>query len=450
MRPRLPISLLVLVGSLAIGACSKGLIEPDRTQATVTDVSVTPSRDTIVVGATVQLSAHASTSDNSPAPAVVWRSTAPDIAVVTDGLVRGVAPGRTQIVAQVGASADTADVWVIASSDPVLPPPPPPPAGSLAGMWLSADESRALPASGAAWDNVKRAADSDLSGGVLSTRDDHNVRTMAAGLVATRLNSDVYRAKVRESLRGVMAAPIDGSDPLAIVRRLGTYAIAADLIDLKTFDPAFDGQFRTWLDRTRKTQYGGETVAAIHERRPNNWGTHAGVSRIAAAIYLGDRAELERAAQVFKGWLGDRTAYAGFSYNDVDWWQADPSKPVGINPKGATRDGHSIDGVLPDDERRAGAFTWPPPKENYVYTALEGALGEAVLLSRQGYDVWNWSDRALLRSFVWLHEQANFPAEGNDAFQPYIVNRAYGTNFPAPLTSSPGRNIGWADWTHQK
>ena len=56
----------------------------------------------------------------------------------------------------------------------------------------------------------------------------------------------------------------------------------------------------------------------------------------------------------------------------------------------------------------------------------------------------------MLRSFVWLHEQANFPAEGNDAFQPYIVNRAYGTTFPAPTTSSPGRNIGWADWTHQR
>ena len=61
-------------------------------------------------------------------------------------------------------------------------------------------------------DNVARAADSDLSGGQLGIRDDHNVRTMAAGLVALRLNSDTYRAKVRESLRGLMANPMYAAD----------------------------------------------------------------------------------------------------------------------------------------------------------------------------------------------------------------------------------------------
>jgi hypothetical protein len=39
---------------------------------------------------------------------------------------------------------------------------------------------------------------------------------------------------------------------------------------------------------------------------------------------------------------------AGFKFGDLHW-QADPSKPVAINPKGATKNGHLIDGVLADD-----------------------------------------------------------------------------------------------------
>jgi hypothetical protein len=317
-------------------------------------------------------------------------------------------------------------------------------------LWSTAAELALLPTSGATWDNVQRAADTDLSGGQLGIRDDHNARTMAAGLVALRLNSDTYRAKVRESLRGLMANPIYSGDPLANLRRLGAYAIAADLIDLKTFDPAFDQQFRSWLDQARKYDLGGETTAQYNERRPNNWGTHACVGRVAAALYLGDSAEVARTAFVFRGWLGDRTAYTGFSYGDL-WWQANPSLPVGINPVGSTMQGQNIDGVLPEEMRRSGAFVWPPPQENYVYTALEGAIGCAVLLSRRGYDVWNWSNQAMLRAYVWLHQQANYPAGGNDGWQPVIINKIYGTSFPVPSASSitPGKNIGWGEWTHQ-
>lgn len=165
------------------------------------------------------------------------------------------------------------------------------------------------------------------------------------------------------------------------------------------------------------------------------------------AVYLGDQAELERTAQVFKGWLGDRAAYAGFDYGDLSW-QCDPSKPVGINSKGCMKEGHPIDGVIPDDQRRAGGFTWPPPKENYVWEGLQGALVQAVILYRAGYDVWNWQDQALLRAVIWLHEQADYPAQGDDTWQPHIINYYYGTSFPAPVPSNPGKNMGWTDWTH--
>jgi hypothetical protein len=132
---------------------------------------------------------------------------------------------------------------------------------------------------------------------------------------------------------------------------------------------------------------------------------------VVVARYLGRQDEIQRVAQIFRGWLGETASYNGFQFGALDW-QADPSHPVGINPRGAVHAGHSVDGVLPDDQRRSGPFTWPPPKENYVYEALQGALLQAMVLERAGYDVWSWGDKALLRAFQWLEHQADFPAEG--------------------------------------
>jgi hypothetical protein len=30
-----------------------------------------------------------------------------------------------------------------------------------------------------------------------------------------------------------------------------------------------------------------------------------------------------------------------------------------------------------------------------------------------------------------------------------IINKIYGTSFPVPSSISPGKNIGWGEWTHQ-
>ena len=214
-----------------------------------------------------------------------------------------------------------------------------------------------------------------------------------------------------------------GGDTLALGRNLVGYVLAADLVKLPKPENKL---FEAWLQTCLTENLQGRTLQSTHEDRPNNWGTHAGASRAAVALYLRDAAEMKRCAQVFKGWLGDRSSYAGFNYGDLDW-QADPQKPVGINPKGATKNGYSIDGVLPDDQRRAGPFTWPPPKENYVWEALQGALVQAVILNRAGYDTWAWEDQALQRAVKWLHKECNYPAAGDDTWQPHVVNHFYGT-----------------------
>jgi hypothetical protein len=141
-----------------------------------------------------------------------------------------------------------------------------------------------------------------------------------------------------------------------------------------------------------------------------------------------------------------RSAYAGFTYGDTAW-QADPSKPVGINPKGATKSGRSIDGVLPDDQRRAGGFTWPLQKETYIWEGLQGAVVHAEPLPRAGYDAWNWSDKALLRAVTWETTIATFPAQSDDTWQVWLANHAYGTTFPTSAANR-GTNMGFTDWIY--
>jgi PKD repeat protein len=317
--------------------------------------------------------------------------------------------------------------------------------GDLSGLWTSPRELAALPPSGPAWSSL--LAEANLPAGlpnVADQADDVDVRVLAKAIVFARTGDESYKSEVVATCMAAIDTELAGRT-LALGRNLIGYVLAADLVGMP---PAEDGAFRDWLERCRTETLDGKTLASTHEERPNNWGTHAGASRAAAAAYLGDTAELARCAQVFRGWLGDRGAYAGFTYGGLEW-QADPLHPVGINPAGAMRDGHSIDGVLPDDQRRAGVFLWPPPRENYVWEALQGALAQAVILSRAGYDTWEWSDQALLRAVTWLHEECAFPADGDDTWQPHLVNFAYAADFPAPVPSSPGKNVGWTDWTLQ-
>lgn len=325
----------------------------------------------------------------------------------------------------------------------------PPSAMANAGIWIGDSEIAALPMTGAAWDRLKLAADQATGTPDLSDQEgDVNVRVLAKALVFARTGTERYRKDVIGALQSIVDAETYDGRALALGRELGAYVVAADLISLASADPALDARFREKLSqlRTTYTHGGPNSLIACHELRPNNWGNHCGASRLAVALYLGDAADVDRAAAVFRGYLGDRASHARFKYGELSW-QADPSEPVGINPRGATRSGHSIDGVLPDDQRRAGPFLWPPPRENYVYEGLQGALAQAILLSRAGYDVWSWQDKALLRAFQWLHEEADYPAVGDDSWQPYVVNHFYGTDFPAPSPSRPGKWGGYTDWT---
>jgi hypothetical protein len=189
------------------------------------------------------------------------------------------------------------------------------------------------------------------------------------------------------------------------------------------------------------------------DERANNHGRMCGMSRAAIAVYLGDQAELERTAQVFAGLLGDRAAYDAFEWRHDLSWQADEAAPVGVNPVGAVKQGLSIDGALPEEMRRGGSFRLPPDPTNYPWEALQGMLVEAVILDRAGYDVFNWSDQAILRSVRFLERiDTLYPsdgwwAKGDDTWSPWLINAIYGTSFPTEPART-GKCMGWTDWTH--
>ncbi len=315
------------------------------------------------------------------------------------------------------------------------------------GIWISAEEIEKLPTEGPAWEALRKVAYTHFGRAKGDINDNHDVLTYAQALVAVRLGDAELRARAADNIMSAIGSENRGN-VLALARNLLSYVVAADVIDLKSYRPDDDLRFRDWLRRVRTRRFGGQgSLISVQEKRPNNFGTHATASRAAIALYLGEREELDRTARIFRGWLGDRSAYAGFKFGDLDW-QADPRRPVGINPKGTTKAGYNIDGVLPDDQRRGGGFTWPPPKENYVYGALQGALAAAYILNRAGYEAFNWQDQALLRAYRWLYDVADFPATGDDRWQLPLVDFIYGTKFWDGKPVGHGKNMGWTDWTH--
>lgn len=448
---------VILLGLAIVGA---------PTAARQNGLTIQLSSATLPVGASLDLGAM--DLSGQPVSGVEWSSSDPAVVTVNGtGIVSAVGGGQAVVLAETGSldarvaiGVGTAPGDLPGGGDTDDPPdeePPPsgggdpvPPSGDSNYIWISPSELAARPTSGPAWEHLLDAASGSCGTPALSDQNDPtNVCVLAKALVFARTGNLQAQLGVVDAIWAIVNAGQYSGRALALGRELAAYVIAADLIDLGTYDAGLDSRFRKTIAelRTTSTDSGPGSLIECHELRPNNWGTNCGASRVAVAAYLGDSTDLARAAQVFKGYLGDRASFAGFKYGDLTW-QCDAANPVGINPKGCTRDGHSIDGVMPDDQRRGGDFTWPPPPENYAYGGLSGALAQAVILHRAGYDVFNWEDQALFRAFNWLHTQANFPAEGDDTWQPHLVNHFYNTSFPAPIPARAGKNMAWTDWTH--
>lgn len=327
------------------------------------------------------------------------------------------------------------------------PPPSAAPTPSE-GLWISPEEVSALPTSGAAWNRVRAAALGDWGKVDLADNNStHDTSTLAGALVAVRTGDDALRARVRRALAEV-AATTRFARVLELSRNIPSYVIAADLVGL---DPAQDRSFRAFLAqlRTRPLQghSGGENLLETALWSPSNWGTMARAALAAIDLYLGDRAQLAQVATAHRAYLGEAVADP-LVYSDTRW-HANPRDKAGINRRGATIGGRSVDGVLPEDQRRTGEpADRAAPKGSYPWEALQGAVVTAVLLDRAGVVGFAAGDDALRRAYGWLTGPNANPAEGDDLWQPWLVNSIRGTTLPTSATKSPGKNMAWTDWTH--
>jgi hypothetical protein len=331
----------------------------------------------------------------------------------------------------------TASATAIPTPTPAPTPTPSPATGGF--ILISRADLMALPTSGAAWGGVLTQAAKTPNVNLADLDADGDVVTLAKALVYARTGNAARRTEVIAALDRARASGVDRA--LELARGVGAYVLAADLIGYR--DPVFV----TWAgaQRTRAVGGGPATLTECAQLRPNNWGTWCRSSLLIIDIYVGASTNLDLA--YFRGYLGDRSIYAGFKYGDLSW-QANAAAPVGINPVGATKSGHSIDGVLPDDQRRAGSFSWPPPCENYVAEALQGTTLEAIVLARAGFPSWTWSGSAIGRAVEFKYTNA-CSFVGDDSFIPFVTDHVYGTHHAASPPSQPGKGSGYYDWLFQ-
>jgi hypothetical protein len=413
------------------------------------------------------------TPDTVPAEPVAQESSEPEPVAQDDTPApTEPAPVEEPVAQDPAEPSDVAD----AQNDATAP-------ASRTYIWLSPAEIRALPITEDpncnarcrnAWRLLTRAS-AEVPGppNVADLNEDTGTFALAKALVAVRLGESEVTAALREevvTLLGLAIGTEGGATALAVGRRMVAYIIAADIIDLPIIRPQFDQiVFRPWLRSLLEREFEGRTLRSCQEDRPNNWGTHCGASRIAIAAYLDDRAEMERAASVFRGWLGDRQAYTGFKFDaEAFGWMSDgclaagpECQPTPVNPVGALVGGHNVDGVVVDDQRRAGAFVWPPMYTIYSYGSLGGAVVQAAILQRFGFDAWQWGNQALRRAVEWMYYDGDGKTkwdtcgDNNKRYVLDLVDHAYGSNFIGRMSCSPdasreGRNIGWTSWTHQR
>jgi hypothetical protein len=297
--------------------------------------------------------------------------------------------------------------------------------------------------SGSAWTTLLSYADGDTSSPDISDQDDPtNTRVLAAGIAYARSGDAKYKTKVIQACEAVIGTE-QGGRSLAWGREAGAYAIAAELVGHSS--PAFTAWLKNVADGEKCSQL-NITLRQMFKKRPNNWGTMAFGSLTAIYRYLGDDALL---AEVRDYWVqGVVGPNPGFDYDADVSWHPDSNDLRIINPKGATKQGVNIDGVIPDDMRRGGSFTTGTPVgTGYPWEHLQGVLMGARILERAGMPIWDVGDQAIYRAAYALEVRigGSFVCEGDDLWQLALLDAAYGTTWAQGKNVwGAGKNAGFA------
>jgi hypothetical protein len=303
------------------------------------------------------------------------------------------------------------------------------------------------------------------------------VETMAAALAGVRLDD----ADLKDAALSALLAAIGtetGEDWLAASRNLTAYVLAADLLRQ---DGIVDARIDAWFEGflygaiqlpTNTGRGSARGISPFHSG--SNAAAQEGLVYVALAAYLNDRAALDYGWERFRVYVGDRPVTSvsigpaigqiNIEQGIASGWSHDPNAPLPINPRGASKsfDGVPIDigGIIINDQRRGGSFTWPPGYTQYPWVGLEGAVPAALILVRKGYPAFAAGDDALLRATEalwrlgeelgqdptctegcwWDHDRATDVK--------HLVNWYYARTYPHEEPVGRGRTMGFTDWTH--
>lgn len=330
--------------------------------------------------------------------------------------------------------------------DPVAPAPP---ADGTGGLLISHANLLRLPTTGPAWDNVNTAARGGWGDPTPNDNNSlHDTSVLAGALVAARTGDGQMTSKTVWHLALAVRAQWSNR-ALEASRNITSYVLAADILrDAGLYPAAQDAEFRSFIAALRYQSLQGHSGAdSIAENALSNGTNWAGMSRAAMAainLYLGDLDDLAALVDTHTAWLGEPRPH-GMRWSDTTW-HADPARKVGVNRRGATIGGRSVDGVIPEDQRRTGGFTWPAPRGSYPWEALQGATLASALLHRAGLLDFRAGDDALVRAAAWLTNVNGNPAGGDDRNTPAILNRFGGTSYRLDPGASPAKNVGWLTW----
>ncbi len=323
----------------------------------------------------------------------------------------------------------------------------------MAGIWIGSQALAQRPMSGAGWDSLLAAAQGATPNGAnLADQDSqHDAATLAAALVAARTGKASDRQRAVDALHGAIGTEA-GTRWLAIGRNLGAYVIAADVLGIRS-GPIYD-----WLHGflSRQLAHNNEGHPVTLRQSAWNSGSNAsaqeGFVHAALAAYVGNGAELAWGWNAFRRYAGDRSSPHAIVINST-YWQERPGDPVGIQNRGATKDGCRLDGAISNDMYRGGEDACRPGYTQYPWVGLNGAVPAAVIFARAGYPAWTVGDAALLRAadYLWWARQTTGNAAWYDTERSavkHLLNVAYGLGYPARLPTGPEQTVGFTDWTH--
>jgi hypothetical protein len=332
-----------------------------------------------------------------------------------------------------------------ATPTPAPPTPTPPPSGNY--LIATRAEILALSTSNSSYVAMKALADSTWAAPSLTNGESVTAAlSVSAGLVYARTGITSYKTKVENVLAQLPGQDISTADLLDMVRQLGGYVIAADLVGYRpsTFvNWVASMRTHTFCCHSRWTQ-----IEPTSEDSASNWGTWAMATRLATSLYLGDSVDIPDAVTVFKGYLGDRSSYSGFAptlaYDPT--WDCDPALSlVGINRDCGDRNG----AIIEDISRSAGSYpSWDEDGRMYSWEAMSGVVISARLLEHNGYPtVWTWSSNALLRAATFLDLHGGYPPPFSvTQYIPWEINDAYGSSFGPLNPAGRGRSFCCTDW----